>query len=141
MSHGNDEMKVLTLRLLGEFGQHCDNTPCNECKYHGGDCKMAFALDRMGVGATAIDQTEQMALLRSNVAHELAQAKRDYEALLVSEPEDLDQQCMLLCKMNRAAGVIGALDAVLEEIDGLYYEQEETAVANEPATQDERGEE
>ena len=124
---GNDVKvdRTLIQRALTSFGIQCKRmASCSECAFEGfGDCKMAFLLDYLaehGHGMAAEPAADdRLDRLREEVVRSMAEARGRYEQLIVECPETLDEECLKMCKMNRAHGVISTLEQVLEEIDVL----------------------
>lgn len=125
---GTNEVKVdraLIQRALTAFGAQCGRmASCSECAFEGfGDCKMAFLMDYLAehghsmAAEPAAD--DRLGRLREEVVRSMAEARGRYEQLIVECPETLDEECLKMCKMNRAHGVISTLEQVLEEIDVL----------------------
>lgn len=132
-----NEVKVdrtMVQRALTAFGIQCKRmVSCSECAFEGfGDCKMAFMLDYLaehGHGMAAEPAADdRLDRLRDEVVRSMAEARGRYEQLIVECPETLDEECLKMCRMNRAHGVISTLERVLEEIDvlRLYGDAETT---------------
>ena len=63
--------------------------------------------------------------LQEYVANELDTVREDYNRLAVDVPETLDEECFRMCKMNRAHGIIMALEAVDETIGEMLQAVED----------------
>lgn len=121
---GNDVKvdRALIQEALTAFGAQCKRMPaCIECAFEGfGDCKMAFLLDYLaehGHGMTAEPAADdRLGSLQEYVANELDTVRENYNRFAVEVPETLDEECFRMCKMNRAHGIIMALEAVNETI-------------------------
>lgn len=111
--------RTLIQRALTAFGIQCKRmASCAECAFEGfGDCKMAFMMDFLAEHGMAAD--DRLGRLREEVVRSMAETRERYEQLIVECPETLDEECLKMCKMNRAHGVISTLEQVLEEIDVL----------------------
>lgn len=115
--------RALVQRALTAFGAQCKMmASCSECAFEGfGDCKMAFLLDYLAEHGMAAEPAadDRLDRLREEVVRSMAEARGRYEQLIVECSETLDEECLRMCKMNRAHGVISTLEQVLEEIDVL----------------------
>lgn len=123
---GKNDVKIdraLVQRALTAFRVQCSRmASCSECAFDGlGDCKMAFMLDYLAEHGMAAEPAadDRLDRLREEVVRSMAEARGRYEQLIVECPETLDEECLKMCKMNRAHGVISTLERVLEEIDVL----------------------